>query len=446
VANHSVTQRDETVSARDEQSFFYGWVMLPLAMLALIATSPGQTYGVMVFTETIRQELKLSHSQFSAAYMMGSLLGAIPIFLVGMFQDRYGLRNTLAVCLMLFGTACLVMSMASNWLTLWGAFFLLRCLGPGSVALLAGNILAFWFHKRLGTVEGFRSLGMACAMAVIPMGNLWLLDQMGWRWSYFTLGLLIWGAILPLIVWLFRNKPEDIGQQIDGELSSEEDETAKIETTLHRSHRLREAIATRSFWVILTGTCLFAMIQTGLFFSLVAMVLDRGLPESHAVLMTSAFGFSLAAAHLIGGILADCLSARLLMSLSLAGFSGGLAIFWGGESSLLLMIAGAVLGLSQGVFFGSSNPTWARYFGRDHLGRIRGIVMTGMVASSSLGPFLIGLCKDFTGSYSWILGSFSLLPLPVAIAMGFVSAPLKKSSDETEPSAENDSVCATANA
>ena len=30
--------------------FYYGWVMLPIAMLAAIATSPGQTFGVSILT------------------------------------------------------------------------------------------------------------------------------------------------------------------------------------------------------------------------------------------------------------------------------------------------------------------------------------------------------------------------------------------------------------
>ena len=29
--------------------FFYGWVMLPVAMLIQIATSPGQTFGISGF-------------------------------------------------------------------------------------------------------------------------------------------------------------------------------------------------------------------------------------------------------------------------------------------------------------------------------------------------------------------------------------------------------------
>jgi len=416
---------DLLASASTDKRFFYGWVMLPLVILGLIITSPGQTYGVMVFTEPIRQELKLSHSQISAAYMFGTLLGAVPIFFVGMLQDRYGLRRTLGGCLVLFGGACVAMSFAESWFTLWLSFFLLRFLGPGSVALLAGNTLSYWFHKRLGTVEGFRSVGMACAMAMIPMGNMRLLQQLGWRWSYLSFGVFIWLVILPLMLWMYRNKPEDVGQQIDGEASLSDEEKKTVVPSLHRSHQLKEAVSTLTFWVILAATCLYAMINTGLFFGLVSIVLDRGLPESNAVLMTSAFGFALAAAHLVGGFLSDRMAARVLMTLSLFAFSGGLGVLWGGQSSLLFMTAGAVLGLSQGIFFGASNPTWARYFGRDHLGRIRGIVMTGMVASSSMGPYMIGLCKDVTGGYGLVLGVFALMPIPVAVSMIFASPPMK---------------------
>jgi MFS family permease len=436
VTSSHANKPNDTACLSQESRVYYGWVMLPLVILGLVITSPGQTYGVMVFTEPIRLELDLSHSQISAAYMFGTMLGAVPIFFVGMLQDRYGLRRTMAGCLLLFGGACILASFANNWFTLWLSFFLLRCLGPGSVALLAGNTLSYWFHKRLGTVEGFRSVGMACAMAVIPMGNMRLLRLIDWRWSYITFGLTIWIVVLPIMLWLYRNKPEDMGQQIDGEEAMSEREQEILVPSLHRSYQLKEAVLTASFWLILAATCLYAMINTGLFFGLVSIVLDRGMPESNAVLMTSAFGFSLAFAHLVGGFLSDRMAARLLMFLSLGLFTAGLCVLWRGQTAFLLIVAGAVLGLSQGVFFGASNPTWARYFGRDHLGRIRGIVMTGMVASSSLGPYLIGLCKDVTGSYGLILGVFALLPIPIAIAMPFAVPPMKIEVKQVEPDSE----------
>ena len=59
---------------------YYGWVMMTLAMLLLAATSAGQTFGISPFNAELRESLKLSHSQLASAYMLGTIVGAIPIF------------------------------------------------------------------------------------------------------------------------------------------------------------------------------------------------------------------------------------------------------------------------------------------------------------------------------------------------------------------------------
>jgi hypothetical protein len=101
-------------------------------------------------------------------------------------------------------------------MTLFAACFALRLLGPGALALLSSNMLAHWFHRRLRLVEGIRNFGMAGAMAVIPALNLWLLGHLGWRGSYAALGIGVWAGMLPLTLLFFRERPEDVGQQMDG--------------------------------------------------------------------------------------------------------------------------------------------------------------------------------------------------------------------------------------
>ena len=63
--------------------FFYGWLMLPVVMLLNVCTAPGQTYVVAVFNPHLRTALSLSSSQLSGAYMLGTLLAAVPMIWVG---------------------------------------------------------------------------------------------------------------------------------------------------------------------------------------------------------------------------------------------------------------------------------------------------------------------------------------------------------------------------
>src|SRR5690606_13768559 len=86
---------------------YYGWVMVPVAVAAVVATSPGQTYSIAPFNESFRADLGLTHTQLTAAYMFGTLLAAVPLFWVGRAMDRHGLRRTTAAAVVLLGAACL---------------------------------------------------------------------------------------------------------------------------------------------------------------------------------------------------------------------------------------------------------------------------------------------------------------------------------------------------
>lgn len=220
--------------------FYYGWVMLPIAMLAAIATGPGQTFGVSVFNPSLRLTLGLSHSQLTGAYMIGTLLAALPQPYIGSLMDRFGIRRVMFVIVILLGLACIFMSQVQGLLMLFLAFFLLRLLGQGALTLLATNTLAMWFQVRLGTVAGIMNAGVAGSIALIPPMILVLINQVGWRGAYATLGVLVWLVMLPLLLLFYRNRPEDVGQSLDGR-AAVESAVAGEETGSAVSFSLKEA-------------------------------------------------------------------------------------------------------------------------------------------------------------------------------------------------------------
>ncbi len=111
--------------------------MLPVVMLTTMATMPGQTYGVAVFYPYLRASLHLSASELSGAYMLGTLLAAIPMTAVGAMMDRFGARRTLAGVVILFGITCMGMARTSGLVTVFVAFLFLRMFGQGAMGLLA---------------------------------------------------------------------------------------------------------------------------------------------------------------------------------------------------------------------------------------------------------------------------------------------------------------------
>ncbi len=46
---------------------FYGWIMLAVGFLGLLATGPGQSYNIAVFVNPLIEELDLSRTAISSA-------------------------------------------------------------------------------------------------------------------------------------------------------------------------------------------------------------------------------------------------------------------------------------------------------------------------------------------------------------------------------------------
>lgn len=428
--------------------FYYGWVMLPIAMATLIASSPGQTFGVSIFNESIRESLALSHGQLAAAYMLGTLFGAVPISFIGRQMDRHGLRNTLLAVVTLFSIACWVTSVAQGWWSLFLAFGLLRMLGPGALSLLSSNTLPFWFERRLGMVEGLRNVGMAVAMASIPALNLWLVTSLGWRGSYMIMGSVVWLTLFPIIAIWFRNAPEDIGQAIDGthrrmsrgaRAKGESSRGGSVSAPEPDSRpvtmwgmTLGETLRTKEFWIVACGTATNGLVHTALFFCMVPIFDERGFAASDVAATLTVFAVSLAIMQFVGGALADRLPARVLLVFGMLSLSLAVALLFVASSPMTAHLAGATLGIGQGIFFGVSQPLWARYFGRTHIGKIRGALMTFNVASSSLGPLYAGVTRDWQGDFSLALVTFMLMPLPIAVMSCFVRPPRRDASSGRE--------------
>lgn len=399
---------------------FYGWVMLPIVLVIQICSSPGQTFGVSIFNPYIREELGLSHSEISGAYMVGTLLASLPMFYVGSLMDRYGPRRILTVVVILFGVTCVGFSQATGLITVFLSFLFLRMLAQGSMGLLTANTMALWFNRKLGLAVGIVSTGSALSMGFVPKVNLWLVQAVGWRTAYIILGVCVVTAILPLLAILFRNRPEDIGQKPDGVAI---DLTGISEPEPEKAHDLAFAIRTRAYWIMAVTTAMPAMIITGIHFHAVQIYVDATLTEADAAGMFTTFAVAVAISMLIGGIMADRFRLNLLLSGSMIGISGGIWLLTQVHSTWTSDLFAIALGAGQGVFMSVRSTLWVRYYGRAHLGKIRGTLTTIEVAASSTGPLLMGAAHDLFGSYNGILFIFASITAPMVIVTLFATPP-----------------------
>ncbi len=404
--------------------FFYGWVILPIVTLAQILTAPGQTMGVSLFNPHFMSDLSLTGAQVSGAYMLGTLLAAAPQTYVGALMDRYGTRKTMGVIVVLLAATCASISRVSGLYTLFVGFFLLRLLGQGALSLTAANSLAMWFRDKLGRVAGIKSVGLGVAYAILPAIILSLITNFGWRTAYPIMGLAVLAILLPLILIFHRNRPEEVGQLPDGfKLESppspgntqgpvpvpanEKLPSKTVKDFRETNYTLHEAMKTRAYWLMILSGGLWAMTGTAVVFHIVPIALDQGLTSNDAAAVLSTFWMCFACFQLLGGFLADRIPLNVLLSGAMGVTTGGLLVLIHVETSLMAHTATGLLGTAQGLMAAAGATLWVRYFGRLHLGKIRGSAGTVMVACSAFGPYLLSILSAQHGSYLKALWVFA---------------------------------------
>jgi MFS family permease len=390
--------------------FFYGWVIIPIAMLMQICTSPGQTFAVSAFTPSLRDSLQISDSRLSLAYMLGTVLAAFPLSLIGPMSDRFGIRRVAILVAGSLSLSCLLASRIDSFSSLLLVFFLLRFLGQGSLSLLSSNAIAMWYRTRIGRVSALMSVGGAVAFAWVPGWLEASIEVYGWRQTYVGLSVCVAGLLLPTMVLLYRNRPEEIGQGVDG-IRAGEGCTAKESDVLsaESSWTLRSALRQRSIYILAIVQCFWALTGTGVVFYVFTLCTDRALPEGLAADLFKTLGLSMLATQLVGGVLADWLPLNRLLGFGTLLLAIGLGFAWQGNSSLKMHAFAFFFGAGQGFSLAVGAVIWVRYYGRKHLGSIRGSTLCLTVGGSGCGPLIMGVIRDRYGTFDPAIAVFFCL-------------------------------------
>jgi hypothetical protein len=118
-----VLDNDSTVRGRFIRlfPFYYGWIILIVGSIGVLASIPGQTMGVSVFTDHFIEHLQLSRVRISTAYMIGTLTSSLVIPRAGVFYDRMGARLTASIA----AISLALFLLGSNWI-FWNKIFRAR--------------------------------------------------------------------------------------------------------------------------------------------------------------------------------------------------------------------------------------------------------------------------------------------------------------------------------
>jgi MFS family permease len=410
-----------------KRAFFYGWVIVGISALASFFTSPGQTYSVSAFIDSYIAEFGWSRAQVSAMYSTGCLAAGLFMGVIGRLFDRLGYRIMTTLAAFAFGMVCLGMSFATSLIVLAFGFMAIRMLGPGSLGLSSSTLPPQWFSRKKGKALSIVAIGGTASLAFTPLINTWLIGSYGWRFGWIFWGILLWAIMVPIAYLYIRNQPEDVGLWPDNQKMPESPiSTVDISLDHEEAWTAKEAMHTRSFWLLLYCRIVPSAILTGLVFHQYSILNQAGLSAEIAALSLSSMAIVNLPIALISGPIADRIPPRYLIALAEFIQFVVLVVILYVNSISMAIIYGALLGVVLGLVSIGGSVIWPEYYGRRYLGSITGITMTAGVIGSATGPLPFGLAYDLFGGYQEILIIFMIFPLIATIAALIASSPRKK--------------------
>ena len=391
-----------------------------------------------IFLVPMTSDLGLSRGLFSSAVSLGGVCAVAVSPVVGWWIDRRGAGTMVALGGALVGFCAIGLAFVTHsW-----AFLLLYLVGRMSFAspleLGTSTAVSNWFIRRRPLALGLLNGSQGTGLALMPFVAHLIIVGWDWRVAWASLGLYtLMVAVVPALL-LIRRRPEDMGLEPDP-ASRPEGGPAHSTTqpgdpatmpAVERSFTLRQASVTRAFWVLALFSGAGYMVQAGVSLHQAPHYISQGLSGSAAAVTVSIFAISQVPGGLFWAALARRVPVRFLLALT--GFVVAAGAVGSAVSSTLLggAVAASALGAGVGGLHVLLRLAWADYYGRRHLGSIRGVALPVQIGGQAVGPVVAGFMYDSTQSYG---KAFVIFASAVSLAALMVLTAIPPS-PPTEPS------------
>ena len=415
-----------TPNPKPQRRIFYGWYILGVILLTGLFAGPTSQVFIGILVNPISDDTGWSATSIAGAVTVGGVLAGVGAPFVGLLADRYNPRVLMTFGVVLMGASFFLIASAPSVWVLVAGYAIARGIAQNMIAGVVPRVVVVnWFRRMRGRAIGL--VGTAHPVGTFVLGPVALLiigTGLGWRgvWVIFGIAVIVL-LVLPNAL-VIRRTPEEMGLLPDGDDVTEAGGQAALEASAReaaQSWTFREAIRTPSFTLIIVSIVLTNYGGGGLPFHMPQYYGEEGFAVEIGVAAVSMFAISGAFANTLWGFLAERISERLLgvftmlMGTALAlgfqfvahpavavGYGILLGIAARGEGSILMILI-------------------ANYYGRRSYGAISGLVQTALLVGLALGPFIMSVIRESTGSYLAVFYSaavtFTIAAVLLALAV-----------------------------
>lgn len=400
-----------------EGKVFYGWWIVAATFIVLFAGLCTAFYTVSVFLEPLQETFNWSKTQISLGFTIAALLVGFLSPAVGVAVAKLGVKKVQAFGALLVGIG-LVLAGSVQQLWQYYALFIMIGAGLASMGLVpAQTVISYWFNKKRGLAMGIIMTGIGLGGMVMVFVASEAVAAFGWRWAYRILGLIVLGFVLPVILLIIKERPQDLGLEQDGLAVSTDDARQQ---GVGLSFSVKQAFKTLPFYLICIIMALYSVILGGMTQHAIALLRSMDISDANLfwslTLGASVFG------RIIFGTLADRISKKVLLV-----FIWGFHVIGLGSLFYLLRENNFVWGFVffYGIALGSFPTLFplllGEKFGIEHFSKLVGIAGLFQILGLAAGSIILGRMFDTSGSYYGgiqVLIIIALAAMAVTILIG----------------------------
>jgi MFS family permease len=360
------------------------------------------------------QEFGRPVSDFALAQTIFALMG-IPLgVVVGWASDRFPARAVFGFGLVLVTIFHLGIGFAASPLAITLLFAIVASLGIGhSGAVPSQAVVSRWFVRRRGLAMGLTAFGLALGGVTLPPLVAYLIDAIGWRQTWIGFGIVIGAGLLPVTLWLLRDRPppgEDRGY-LDGAPPPEQ----------RRHQSIAKIVQRRNFWLI--GIAFFCLhgVNLTVAVNLAPLIESYGYSLSSSALIISVMSIAGLVGKATSGLLADRYGNRLpfiLIGCITAAAVLMLAVFHSFAALILIFV---MIGLAQGFWTVAAAST-ATEFGAESFGQAYGLAVM-FCSFSMILPWGFARMNEALGGYTPGLFISAAIAIAGTVAAAFLKQP-----------------------
>ncbi len=420
----------EMQQTKPRPRIFYGWIVVFSSFIIFLTVS-GTRGSFGNFVQPLSEQFGWSVKQVSLAASISTLFYGLGQPFIGFIVNRKGPRAAIIIGVACYGSLTIFLYFLTQ---LW-VFYLVYGLLMGTAWGATANtpvtaLISRWFTRRKGIALAIAISGMATGNFLLIPFSMFLILNIGWRYTFVVMGLLVLVVSLPQAFRFLRNSPEEKGLLPDGDLpltgaAAVAHQAAQAKMVMMG---LPQAIHTRSFWLMLFGyfTCGFSALMSSTFF--VPMALHAGFPELASAQAAGFMGAASAIGLWLGGYVSDIWGRKRPLAALFFLRGVGFFLLLNVHNMPGLYLAALFIGFGA---FGTAPLTAGLVgdiFGVVSMASIFGVISMAHQVGGAFSIYMAGIIVDATNSYQWaIIPAICLL---MAASLGSLAIQEKRTSSK----------------